>query len=158
MQNNDANPKPRKNSKKSWLFIFFLLLTLTLTATSIWVTTSTTGLRFLLSTVSHFSGERIIFEDVNGTLRALSIKKISYTSDDLRSTIDDIELHWRPQSLFSKQLSIDMLAAQAIELRSSPSTEPSVLPESLRLPLSIAIQKLEIGVLQMLTIGKEHRI
>lgn len=155
MQNNDANPKPRKNSKKSWLFIFFLLLMLTLTASSIWVTISTTGLRFLLSTVSHFSGERIIFEDVNGTLRALSIKKISYTSDDLRSTIDDIELHWQPQLLFSKQLSIDMLAVKAIELQSSPSTEPSVLPESLRLPLSIAIQKLGIGVLQILTIGKE---
>ncbi|SDY75549.1 translocation/assembly module TamB domain-containing protein [Nitrosomonas sp. Nm58] len=155
MQNNDANPKPRKNSKRSWLFIFFLSLTLTLAASSIWVTTSTTGLRFLLSTVSHLSGERIIFEDVNGTLRALSIKKISYTSDDLRSTIDDIELHWQPQLLFSKQLSIDMLAVNAIELQSSPSTEPSVLPESLRLPLSIAIQKLEIGVLQILTIGKE---
>ncbi|SDX86826.1 translocation/assembly module TamB domain-containing protein [Nitrosomonas sp. Nm33] len=159
MQNNESNPEPKENSKKPWLFIFFLLLMLAMTASSIWITTTSTGLRFLLSMVSRVSGERIIFEDVNGTLRALSIKKISYTSDDLRSTIDDIELRWQPQLLFSRQLSIDMLTVKTIETQSSPSPKPDkkpfVLPENLRLPLSITLQKLEIGVLQMLTIGKE---
>ncbi|MDV6345685.1 translocation/assembly module TamB domain-containing protein [Nitrosomonas sp. Is37] len=159
MENTEAKPKQKGSRKKLWFLIFLLLLTVAVSASSIWLTTTTSGLRFLLDSVSRISGERIFFEDINGTLRALSIKKINYTSDELRATIDEIELHWQPQLLFSSQLTIDILTVKTIETQSSPSPKPDkkpfVLPENLRLPLSIALQKLEIGVLQMLTIGKE---
>lgn len=159
MENTETNPKPKKSVKKHWFLIFLLLLAIAVSASSIWLTTTTSGLRFLLSSVSRISGERIVFEDVNGTLRALSIKKINYISDELHASIDEIELQWQPRLLFSSQLAIDILTAKTIEIQSSPPPEPDkepfVLPESLRLPLSIVLQKLEIGLLQMLTIGKE---
>ncbi len=159
MENTEANPKQKEKREKPWFLIFFLLLAVVVSASSIWLVSTTSGLRFLLSSVSRISGERVIFEDVNGTLRALSIKKINYSSDELHATIDEIELQWQPRMLFSRQLAIDILAAKAIEIQSSPSPEsgkePFALPDNLRLPISIILQKLEIGVLQMLTIGKE---
>ena len=158
-QHTDANSNQNKDGKRSWLLIFVLSLTITLTAGGIWITSSNSGLRFLLSIVSRVSGDSILFEHVNGTLRALSVQKMSYSSDDLRVNINGIELQWQPQLLFSRQLSIDTLTAKTIEIQSSPATEsteePFTLPESLQLPLSLSLHKLEIGTLQMLTIGQE---
>lgn len=159
MLNNDSKPKQTDKKKKPWLAVSFLLLTFALAAGSMWIATSTTGLKFLLSMVSRLSGENVQFEHINGTLRSFTVQKMSYRSDDLRLSIDEIELDWHPQLLFSRQLTIDILAAKAIEIHSIPSTEtpeePFALPESLQLPVLIAVQKLEIGLLQMLTIGKE---
>lgn len=155
MQNNDTNPKHIKSGKKRWLLISFFLLFLMLAAGSIWVTNSTSGLRFMLSLTSRISGDSLLFEHVDGTLRSLSIQKMSYASDDLRLTAEAIELHWQPRLLFSSQLMINALTINTIALHSSPATEPAVLPESMRLPLAISLQKLEVGTLHMLTIGHE---
>ncbi|SFI89226.1 translocation/assembly module TamB domain-containing protein [Nitrosomonas sp. Nm34] len=160
MENTEAHPKQKEKRKKPWFLLFFLLLVVVISASSIWLVTTPSGLRFLLSSVSRISGDGILFEEVKGTLRALSIKKINYTSEGLHATINEIELQWQPRLLFSRQLAIDILATKAIEIQSSPSPEtskkePLVLPDNLQLPLSIILQKLEIGSLQMLTIGKE---
>jgi translocation and assembly module TamB len=151
----DSHSNQKAGRKKPWFLIFFLLWIVTLTVGSLWLTTSSAGLRFLLSTASRLSGESVQFEQVEGTLRSLSIQKMRYISDDLHLTIETLELHWQPRLLFSSQLVINTLSIGTIELHSAPSTEPTVLPDSMRLPLSISLQELTIGALHTYTLGQE---
>lgn len=152
----DTNNQGQKEKRKRPWFLYTLFsLILVLIASSIWLATSNAGLRFLLSMASRLSGESVQFEQINGSLRALTIQKMRYASEDLRLTIDDLELQWQPQRLFSSRLEINALTIGAIEMHSAPSTEPATLPESLRLPLTISLQQVDIGSIQMFTLGHD---
>src|SRR5690606_2511165 len=70
-------------------------------------------------------------------------------------TIDDAELAWQPLKLLTAKLHVDRLAARAINVARQPVTRAleerperaSALPP--RLPLSVALEELEVARLEL---------
>ncbi len=123
-----------------------------LTATGgYWLLTSTSGLQWLLSTVSRTSAGSLSFEGVHGTLRTMRLDSIHFNSPDLQLTVQDIKLDWQPGALLAGKLSILVVSAKNIEVHVKPSDTPSILPESLRLPVAVSILKLHVATLRLFT-------
>ena len=117
----------------------------------VWVATSTSGLRWAGSTVSHLSDGRVSVEGLDGTLMGpVTAQTVRITADNLLAVAQNVTLHWQPSSLKSGLLEITSLATEDIEIISPPSSEPQSLPQTLELPLRISLQKLDIGALRVL--------
>ncbi|MDR3087472.1 MAG: translocation/assembly module TamB domain-containing protein, partial [Azoarcus sp.] len=73
----------------------------------------------------------------------------------------EVAFDWQPGALFSRQfavtrLRVDKAVVLLRETQSSPSTEPSSLPESLRLPINFDLAALEIGMVEIYGSGELH--
>ena len=142
----------KHSSKKKWLLRILLLIFVFPVTAGTWLLTTPSGTQWLLSTISRISSGNVVFTGVNGTFSALRTDSIHFTSEDLHLTIRNFAFDWQPGKLLSGQLKIQQLSAQVIEVLSPPSEEPTSpveLPESLRLPLSISIDRLNIGTLRV---------
>lgn len=119
--------------------------------TGAWLTTSTSGLRWLGSTVTHFSKGDISFEGLDGKLSgSISAHALRFANDDLLVVAREVQLHWQPGALMSGLLEITALTAREIEVISPPSAEAKSLPENLESPFRASIRKLSIGTLHVL--------
>jgi translocation and assembly module TamB len=116
-----------------------------------WLTASTSGLKWLGSAVSHLSTGNISLEGLDGKLsQSIKADVVRFTRDDLLVVARGVQLNWQPDALLSKQLKIVDLTAEDVEIISPPSPEPSSLPDNLELPLSLLVQKVDIGALRVL--------
>jgi translocation and assembly module TamB len=118
-----------------------------------WLLGSTSGLRWVVATVTHSSVSQISLINVTGTLLGdMGAKTLVINSRDLRITAHDIHLTWRPASLLSGGLEIDELGAQDIEVLSRPALpSKNGLPENLQLPLPVLIKKVSLGALRIIS-------
>lgn len=137
------------------------LLTILLLAFSIvagsayWLSTTTSGLQWLLTTVSQASGNTLVFTDVTGNLHALRIGLIHFQNDENLVTVENFAVDWQPRNLLGKTLLIEMLAADTVEFSSAPSDAPPSLPDTLQLPFNIVINQLGIRSLRTFTLGND---
>lgn len=131
------------------LLIVLMVITLGSATASTWVLTTTSGLQWLLSTTSKIASGNVKFEGVSGTFSTIRIQSAHIINDDKHFKLSKFSFDWQPTALFSKQLIISQLSAQAIEILSPPSSDPLLLPERLDLPLSLSIQHIEIDSLRV---------
>ena len=151
-QSNQNAVTTRPSNKKKWFLGIFLLTIAFITTTGVWLVTTPSGTHWLLSTVSRMSAGSVVFSGINGTISALRTESILFISDDLEFTIQGFELNWQPRKLLSGQFMIHQLSAEAIDVLSPPSEEPSpplTMPESLQLPFSILINHIKISTLRV---------
>ncbi len=150
---NSNQIKQTTGKNNRWLFIVLLFVCITLIMSGRWLLTSPSGLQWLLSAVSRVSANSIVFEGIQGSLSSMQINLIRFTSSDLHLTLQGTELDWQPDKLLSGKLLINVLSAQDVEVRSFPSSTSTSasLPESLRLPLSMRIDKLSVVALRVWT-------
>ena len=143
----------RKSGARRWqpaalLVSFFVVM---VAGFGVWLTTSTSGLRWAGSTVSRLSSGQVSIEGLDGTLMGpLSAQVVRLTADDSVAVSRNVRLHWQPGSLRSGLLEITSLAVEDIEIISPPSSEPRSLPQTLELPLGVSLHKLDIGALRVL--------
>lgn len=122
----------------NWL----LASAITLSAGCGWLLSSTSGLHFLMATME----PGISFTGLKGTLLGpISAQTLISNQPDLRITVRDIRMDWRPAALLSGRFEITTLAAQDVKILSLPSP----YPDQLRLPLAVSVQKLSISTLQV---------
>jgi len=143
----------RKSGARRWqpaalLVSFFVVM---VAGFGVWLTTSTSGLRWAGSTVSRLSSGQVSIEGLDGTLMGpLSARVVRLTADDSVAVSRNVRLHWQPGSLRSGLLEITSLAVEDIEIISPPSSEPRSLPQTLELPIGVSLHKLDIGALRVL--------
>ncbi|MEO7464610.1 MAG: hypothetical protein ABIV42_03960, partial [Nitrosospira sp.] len=131
------------------LLVAFMMMA---TGIGVWLMTSTSGLRWLGSTVSHLSKGDISFEGLDGKLSGpLSAHTLRFANDDLLVVARKVELHWQPGALMSGLLEITAVTAGEVDIISPSSSEPKSPPESLELPLPVSIRELNIGTLRVLS-------
>ena len=148
------SPTSPPSAKRRWRLPALLLsIVLVLSAGAVWLLASTYGFRWAVATLSHSSAIRISFEGLNGTLLGtMRAKTLIINSGDLRVTARDIQMDWRPSALLSGRLEISALTARDVEVlsRASPQAK-KLLPDNLRLPLPVALHKLDIVALRVIS-------
>ena len=151
----DNGPKAedfRKVSHRHWTVLLLAALIISIAGFGIWLAESTSGLRWLGSAASYLTAGKVSVEGLEGELsRSMRAKIVRYTGDDLLVTVRNMQLSWRPALLRSGHLEIMSLSAEAVEVISPPSTQPSSLPESLEFPSSLSVEKLDIGALRVMS-------
>lgn len=165
MDNNEDNapqsPEPsvkRTSSFKKWLLGTLVLLILGVTGGIYWLISTPSGLHWLLATASRVTDGALTFSGVTGSLhRTFHAQSIAFRDDELVALVEDLTFRWQPQHLLTGNLLIEALTIQSVEVHSAPSEEeePATLPESLRLPISIAVNKLGIRSLKAYTLGND---
>ncbi|MDP2143242.1 MAG: translocation/assembly module TamB domain-containing protein [Gallionella sp.] len=130
---------------KRW---WWLAAVVALSAIGGWLLTSTSGLQWLASTATRFSAGGVSLTGVSGSLLGSMGAQtlILDNRSDLRITAHDVKMDWRAVALLSGQVDIQLLQARDVEVLSLPSP----YPQDLRPPLPVAIDKLDIGALQVI--------
>ncbi|MFA7318271.1 MAG: translocation/assembly module TamB domain-containing protein [Sulfuricella sp.] len=142
-------PQTPAKFRRKWLLspLFFIIA---LTAGSAWLLATSSGLQWLASMAARSSGGTFTLQGTGGTLLGpLGARVLSYRDGSMRVTIRDIQLDWRPAALLAGRLDIATLTAQSVEVLSPPSGKPLTLPQDLRLPLPLSLDKIGIASLQV---------
>ena len=140
----------------AWGLAGTLALLAALLASVAWLATTASGFRWLTETASALSGERLKIEGVDGHLGApLGIRKLTFSSDMQRIELEGLRLEWQPRALWQRRVEIDLLAAQTLRvsiLKKDPT--PPELPASLRLPLDLRVQVIDLARLEVSEAGR----
>lgn len=152
--NSTNGPQTRNSNRNTQRFRSLLLLAVLIiiaAGAGVWLATTKSGLRWLGSTVSQLSTGNIVFEGLDGRLSEfVNADIVRFESDDLLVVARNVQLNWQPDALKSRQLKIIALRAEDVEIVSPPSSKPSSPPDNLELPLSLLVQKVDIGALRVL--------
>ncbi|MGC9185695.1 MAG: translocation/assembly module TamB domain-containing protein, partial [Thiomonas sp.] len=159
-----GNGRTPARGKRLWLrllgvgFAAALALLLAAAGALVWLG-SAAGLQWLASrTPLQIGTTQLVARDVRGSLwSALRIGQLQIVTPTDTLTLTDAELRWTPSALWRRQLAIERLSAQRIDLQQThpaPPAAPLQLPASLRLPLSVAIDRIAIGALRVGPPGK----
>jgi translocation and assembly module TamB len=126
--------KPRRR------LIWLLAVVASFCLISAWLLASTSGLRLLAAAVSRSGAVSV--EGIDGSvLSSPRAQTLIIDIPDLRITARDISLDWRPAALLGGKIEITRLTVRDVEALSLPSP----YPDTLRLPLAISLQKLDVG-------------
>lgn len=158
-------PAPRSapsRSKKMLrsVLLLFVLAVLVLAGTLAWVVGTEAGLRFGLYRVPAWFGVGISSKSLNGTLlKGFNGEAWRIQTADADIDISSLTFAWRADELWQKRLHIQRLAAGDIHIQSKPTPpkekKTSQMPDSLHLPLAVAVDSLEVG---NVTTGKKHTL
>jgi translocation and assembly module TamB len=91
-------------------------------------------------------------QGVEGSIRhGLRVQRLAWSQDGLQVEATQVELAWQPLALLQRRLQVDRLRAQAVRVddRRPPSGEPSQPPQTLVLPLAVALDDLHVGRLEV---------
>ena len=140
----------------AWGVVSIPLALSILVSAVIWGVTTPTGFLWLAKQATPLSKGRLVLEGVEGHLGAsVHIAKLIYKSDRQRITLQQVQLDWKPHSLWHRLVEIDLLAAQhaRVEILMKDPTPP-VYPRSLRLPLELRVAAWTVGQLDMIDSGQ----
>jgi translocation and assembly module TamB len=127
-------------------------------AALIWLVGSEPFLRFAASQAENLSEGRLHIRGVHGSLFGpMRIDALDYSTDEKRFEIDDARLEWSPWALWRRHLQFSQLALSELRvIELTPSSEPLTLPDSLALPVSLAVPKATLQRLVIRTSGGEQ--
>lgn len=137
-----------------------LLVTLLVTFAILWATTTTAGTKYTLGLMGHYAGFHI--QGISGSLaHQLKIRHIDLQSKEMDLVADDVELQWQPGALLDRQIQLDYIRINNLQLASSPSDNaPATLPKSLKLPQVIKLivaDELVVNYVQISTLEPDRK-
>ena len=114
------------------------------------LSSTSSGLRLLVKALA-IVGPDIRVEGVEGALTGpLGIRRLIVQTDTRRITLEHLRLEWQAQPLAHGRLDIDWLAAQKMTIETlRKSRDPTLLPDSLRLPARIHIRELQVAEIHL---------
>lgn len=146
-----APPPARKPRHRRWLRIVLVWLLLPVLGLA-WLLGTQSGLRFSLTTLPAWLGTDMRVGEIQGTWwRGFQAKDIGIYSESSDTQITSLQLDWDAGQLIQRRLHIRRLAAGDIRIhnKNAPPQEreerPVRLPEDLALPLTVQIDRLEVG-------------
>ncbi len=121
---------------------------LLVTAGGLWVWAGTEGsLAWALQQLAR--RQPVIAEGVQGSLRSgLRIGRVEWQQDGLRVEAFDARMEWQPLSLLWGTLEFSHSSAARLRIEDRRPPRPAVKPESLALPLRLAITEAKVGQVQ----------
>ena len=148
-----AAPAPLPpRSRRRWLraliatlLLIFVVLPATVALLAWWLATSESGARTLASQVENYL-PAVKLRGVQGAVTGpLKIAEIDIDTEKRTIVLSDVELDWDPRALLDKHLHIHRLHAAKLAIESKNiESPPLTLPEDLNLPITIAIDAIEI--------------
>ena len=159
----DTPPSAPKKRGRKWLraiLLLFVLAILMLAGLIAWLISTESGLRFGLYKVPGWFGVNISSKTLHGTLlKGFNGEEWRIETPGSDIDISSLTLAWQPQELWQKKLHIQRLAAGDIHIQSKPTppkeSTPSKAPESVSLPVEVALDSLEVG---RITSGKAKSV
>ncbi len=79
--------------------------------------------------------------------RGPTLARLAWRSDTLALEARDVRLRWQPRALLDRRLRVEALEVAQLTLRSTPDDTPPRLPDSLRLPVIVDVDRLTVGTL-----------
>ena len=135
----DSNQNPKQTNQKSKRLISLLVVLLvSISIAGYWLLNSQSALQGTLSAINRLSSGAIQFEGIRGTLRNIQINSIQFANEEFQLTLHNTHVTWNPNDLLQKQIKIDQLSVEAMDIRihPSPTAAPQrILPENLSLSL-----------------------
>ena len=150
-------PAPPPKKRLSWLrrllrllLCFVLVSLLLLIGGLVWLLSTEEGLRFGLAKLPPLAGVNISSKTLQGSVWH-GFKGDAWRIETESADIDisRFDFQWQPQALWQNKLHIQRLAAGDILIVSKPTppkeSQPSKLPESIRLPMAVQLDSLSVG-------------
>lgn len=107
-----------------WSGIALVALLLILAGTAYFLAGTQSGTRFLFARLGTLIPGSLAVGELRGPLRGpLDIRGLKYENDTLRVEIDRLQLRWRPEALWSRQLDVERLWADGIRVVTIPTEE-----------------------------------
>ena len=151
----DSNQNPKRTNQKSkWLIGLLFILLLSVSIAGYWLMNSQTGLQGTLSVINRLSSGTIQFEGIQGTLRNIQIKSIHFANEEFQLILHNTRVTWSPNDLLQKQIKIDQLSVEAIDIRilPSPTAAPQrALPQNLSLPFVLSIHQIKVDSIHLIS-------
>lgn len=142
--------------RAAWALAALLLLLAGVLAATLWLANTAGGFRWLVGSAATLSGGRLTVHGVTGHLGApIGIRKLVYTTDTQRVTLERVRLEWQPHRLWQRRVEIDLLAAERVRveiLKKDPT--PAQLPATLRLPLTLRVTAWDVAQLELVEAGE----
>ena len=140
-----------KSRRYKWLAIV-LTPCLVMAGGATWLVASSSGLKWLVGVAEQQSGGRFVAKGINGSLFAsFGMQQLMLRGEGWRITLQDVQIQWQPGALLSGELEVLRLGARQVEVLSLPSDKPTVLPDSLGLPLAISVLQMKLDSLSVIS-------
>ena len=140
-----------KSRRYKWLAIV-LTPCLILAGGATWLVASSSGLQWLVGVTEHQSGGKLSVHGINGSLLdSFGMQQLVLHGEGWRITLRDAQIQWQPAALLRGELRVLHLSARQVEVLSLPSGKPSVLPDSLSLPLSLSVLQMKLDSLSIIS-------
>ena len=144
---NAPAPAPKRRRALLAALIALALVAFALVGVLAWVT-SESALTRALAEISQRSGGTLTFEGASGSLLSeMRARRVEYRDAHVHVVAEDVAITWSPSALWSRQVRIDGLGAQRIDVTLQPSDAPASAPESLALPLDVTVAHASVAKL-----------
>ena len=151
----DSNQNPKQTNQKSKRLISLLVVLLvSISIAGYWLLNSQSALQGTLSAINQLSSGAIQFEGIRGTLRNIQINSIHFANEEFQLTLHNFHVTWNPNDLLQKQIRIDQLSIEAMDIRihPSPTAAPQrILPENLSLPFALSIHQIKVDSIHLIS-------
>ncbi len=135
-----ASPAPRRR----WLAALGALLAVL--AGFAWLLASESGLRVTCRLLERLgAGQLMLTEPAGVLLGPLSLQSVHWRDETLDVQVQDLQIEWRPRELLRGRLVVSRIAAANLRVANVASSEPTILPDSLELPLPIEVEQLSVA-------------
>ncbi len=155
---NDQKPNTLSAAYRRFIGLSLLVM-MCVVMTGYWLLNSSSGLQWMLSSISRMSSGTIHFIGVQGTLHDLHIQSIRFSNEDFELTFDTISANWNPRELLHKQIHINHLSVTSLHIhklsQTSEHSQP-VLPDRLTLPFGFALDALNVASVQFTSGGSDN--
>lgn len=136
-----------------WPIGLLLLLVLAAAAAVAWLG-SASGMQWLAArTPLQIGSVQVSMDRVQGSLwQGLRVGRLRVVSATSATTLHDVALQWQPAALLQRRLVVRTLGARSVDveqIRAAPPGGLPQLPATLRLPLAVRIDRLDIGGLRI---------
>lgn len=143
-----ASDAPRKTSVLRKPVFALAGLLFVLAATMVWLLGTSSGARTALSLLPSLSGNTAHADGIDGRLAGpLRLRRLTVDTEGQQIVLSDVRLDWQPSALLRRELHILSLRADTLDIIVKPSTkdEPTRLPQTLALPLTLRADDVGIG-------------
>ncbi|HET7633544.1 MAG TPA: translocation/assembly module TamB domain-containing protein [Burkholderiales bacterium] len=111
-----------------------------------WLGATQSGLTVSARAIAWASGGRVALSNPRGTLAGrFEADSLRLSTARMQLAAHSLTVDWSPAALLRGVLDVRLIRAADVTLAKAPSSEPSKLPLTLRLPLAVAIRNFDVG-------------
>ncbi|MFA5371109.1 MAG: translocation/assembly module TamB domain-containing protein [Sideroxydans sp.] len=115
-----------------------------------WLLASNSGLRWMSEVAQAQSGGALEISGADGALiNTFGIRRLVLRGDGWRMEMAEVRMHWQPLKLLQGELNVLNLSGRKMDVLTLSGDTPPALPPTLRLPLAIEVQQLQVDTLRL---------